>query len=741
MLIPIPQGIIQIVNLFFSAGFLALLGAIWIRSLRQHSRPTKVGADQGPDTAAESWLSTLSRPFSPLIKKIRDIFKTIAGWRFFSILDLKTPADSWTMAEILPGYLLCGGLLLYFGQAMLPVPPETQQWIGWVYIGTGFYLFFAGASGFSRSRFPAVLALPFRKGAAWFGIKPVQFMLLAITLPLSWAASHLAGLQPLMHQPGPAAAAWIFAVLFLILGTINFPLQRSKVAIPRWEIAIAAVIFLVGLYLRVVQLDNIPWLLTGDEGSAGVSAVHFINGDQNNIFSTGWFSFPSLFYFLQSLPIRVLGNTITSLRLSSALVGSLAVLITYWALRPAFGRWTAIFASAYLATFHFHIHFSRIGLNNIWDSLFFILAFGTAVRYFKNHRLFYAGLTGIAIGLCQYFYSSSKTLIILILAWLILMLIFHRKEMRGTTPGIIILLLALIVTVLPLALYFIEMPGDFLAPYNRVTLLPDDQSLLSQEVLTMMLPNLKEQFLASLKAFTATNLRFWYNIDHPMLLTLPAALFLMGMGILLLKLFDPAVIWILLWLASSIGISMFSKDAPAAQRFPYTAPCVAAIIALPLHQVYEWLSGLWPRAQRWFLGALSLILLLAMSSDLGFYFFDYSTDRNFGDLNTEVAHRAALYLQDKPEDTLVYFLGGRMGYFSHSSIPYLAPDCTGVDLFEPIVDPPDIKRFQETIFIILPERQEELQALVTFFPQGEERLFYGKDDDVIFISYTVPPEF
>jgi len=732
--IPLLQNFLPILNPLITLAMIVLLAALFFRSLRQRM------SGQSASSAKIKFRDTpAAQVMLTLWQHTRRIVHAIRKCPLFTILDLKSRDHGSTLREVLPGYLLCGGLLIYAGQAMLPVPPEAEQWVGWVYIAAGSYLFFAAAYGFSRSRFPAVLAAPFRWAAGWFGISALQFMLLACALPLSLAASRLAGIQPLMHQAGPAAAAWLLAVLSLFLGSMAPGRQGEKTIIPRWEIAAVAVVFLGGCAARMVNLENLPWLLTGDEGSAGLSAIRFIEGGQNNLFSTGWFSFPSLFYFLQSLPIRLLGRTITALRLSSAIIGSLTVLATWWALRPVFGRWTALFAAAYMATFHFHIHFSRIGLNNIWDSFFFVVAFGAAMRFLQQRRLTHAVLAGVAIGLCQYFYSSSKTLIVLIVVWLLLMLVFQRRQLHGTGQGVVLLLFALVVVVLPLALYYIDVPNDFTAPYNRVTLLPDDQSLFTQEGLAKALPEIKIQLLASIKAFTATNLRFWYNIDHPMLLTLPAALFLMGLALMLLKLSDPAVMWMLLWLASSVGISMFSQDAPAAQRFPYTAPVVAAILAMPLHQVYAWLSSLWPRFQRWILAGVSLLLLLAVSSDIGFYFFEYSSERNFGDVNTEVAHEAAHYLKDKPEDTLVYFLGGRMGYYSHSSIQYLAPQCTGIDLFETVDDPPEISTYLETVFIILPEREEEVAALLSFFPDGEERLFYDKNENVLFISYLVPP--
>jgi hypothetical protein len=79
---------------------------------------------------------------------------------------------------------------------------------------------------------------------------------------------------------------------------------------------------LFAFLLRGIATNTFPILLTGDEASAGVSALNFAKGEWNNLFIVSWFSFPSLFSFLQSFGIRIFGNSIEALRIPAALVGA-----------------------------------------------------------------------------------------------------------------------------------------------------------------------------------------------------------------------------------------------------------------------------------------------------------------------------------------------------------------------------------------------------------------------------------
>ena len=77
----------------------------------------------------------------------------------------------------------------------------------------------------------------------------------------------------------------------------------------------------------------------------------------NNLFSVGWFSFPSFYYWLQGWGIYLLGPTIAGLRFTSAVAGALTVVAVYGLSRVLFGRMVGSIAAAFLLVSHFHLQF------------------------------------------------------------------------------------------------------------------------------------------------------------------------------------------------------------------------------------------------------------------------------------------------------------------------------------------------------------------------------------------------
>src|SRR5690606_27829994 len=123
----------------------------------------------------------------------------------------------------------------------------------------------------------------------------------------------------------------------------------------------------------------------------------------------------------------ILGHNLTGLRIFSAVFGTLTVPALYLLARELFDRRTALLAALLLATFPPHIHFSRLGLNNIADPLFGVLALAFLVRGLKRGGLRDYALSGVMLGLTQYFYEGGKLLYPLLFgAWLLLALCFWR---------------------------------------------------------------------------------------------------------------------------------------------------------------------------------------------------------------------------------------------------------------------------------------------------------------------------
>jgi hypothetical protein len=566
-----------------------------------------------------------------------------------------------------------------------------------------------------------------------------------------------------MILPTLAIGLWIGAILLILLGTIDPAGQpvpagagsslRSWLVVPAYglldklrslrhsdrgtETLAVAGLFLAAWLTRGTLTGAIPWLLAGDEASGGVTALQFLGGERDNPFGVGWYDFPSLYFFVQSLSVRFFGNTTEALRLTSALAGTLTVVATYWFLREAFGRGVALAGAAYLSAFHFHIHFSRLGLNNIWDGLFLTLALAAFWRgWNRNERASFA-LAGLSLGLAQYFYSTGRILLLLIPIWLGVALVGDRTVVKSRLPGLLLAALAGLVVVLPLALFYAVHPESFTAPYSRASLVGPVLSQLVKSSGEPMGQILLEQFKTGALAFTSTHLRSWYQPPGPILAPLPAALFLMGVCLILLRLNRLPELTLGLWLGCSVAVGALTESTPAAQRYVFVAPAVAGAIGLTLERSARWLTQSWPDSRRPVLISLGGLLLLMAVNDLRFYFVDYSAGHRFADVNTEVANRVGEFLADRQPGTQVYFFGGRMGYYSHSTIPYLAPEANGTDIPAGLSAPPDWPMVGQAVFIFLPEREADLAWVREAYPGGRLHRVTGSQDP-LFLAYELP---
>jgi hypothetical protein len=111
-----------------------------------------------------------------------------------------------------------------------------------------------------------------------------------------------------------------------------------------------------------------------------------------------------------------------------------------------------------------------------------------------------------------------------------------------------------------------------------------------------------------------------------------------------------------------------------------------------------------------------------------------------GGYNTQVATDIAHYLADQEPAPQVYFFGfPRMGYFSLSTIPYLAADVQAEDVLSPLTSQPSFQLTGPTEFIFLPERVEEHQFVQQQYPDGTYSEYRDENDALLYAVYTVRP--
>ncbi len=76
-----------------------------------------------------------------------------------------------------------------------------------------------------------------------------------------------------------------------------------------------------------------------------------------------------------------------------------------------------------------------------------------------------------------------------------------------------------------------------------------------------------------------------------------------------------------------------------------------------------------------------------------------------------------------------------MGYFSHGTIPFLAPEKRGHDIVEPLGGPTDFALDEPALFIFLPERLDELEFVRQRYPGGNYLEFFSDEGVLLFVVY------
>jgi 4-amino-4-deoxy-L-arabinose transferase-like glycosyltransferase len=507
------------------------------------------------------------------------------------------------------------------------------------------------------------------------------------------------------------------------------------------EVTVLALITLAACLLRLVDVEHIPFVLSGDEASMGLEAVDVLRGGRTNPFVTGWFSNPTLYFFFQAAFIKVLGQTVTAIRLSSVLVSSATVILLYIFTRHFYGRWVALLSAIFLATYHYSIHYGRMALNNIWDPLLSLGGFYFFARGLETKRLGHWLMAALFVGFSVYFHAGSRLTELMMATYFLYWLLRDRAILRGNMGNVAVFLLVVVVIVLPLFSFFATHPNDMMAPWQRRAIFAtgwvDEQVQSTGQSVAAILT---KQFVKSVLAFNAApDTVFHYHPGIPLLQFVPSIFFVFGLAYSVRKIREPRYFLLVLWF---LGVIVFGawllENPPSSHRLLLAIPPVVICVALGVSRLVAYTVELLqrPRTTSYVL-SLALVLLFSFQS-VSFYFNEYTPSHVFGGGNTEVADRMGKYLRVLGSQYECYFFGAPRMYYGFSTIRYLAPDTMGIDLEQPVTDGASfVSPDRDAVFIFLPERIAEFDVVRRAYPTGLKREFRDKLGRILFVSYEV----
>ena len=575
------------------------------------------------------------------------------------------------------------------------------------------------------------------------------------------AAGVLAGLilwqLPRMPRDGNFTGIVIAWVLAFIAYTVAVAPLR---ACPRlglrgwwrthWRAALTlGGIALLGLFLRVWEIGTIPFALDGDEASFGKEALAVISGQIGSPFIAGHLSQPTMSFFYDSLAVRLWGPTEAALRLPWALVGAMTVPITFWMVARLKGWVLGFITATLLAVYHFHIHYSRLNLNNIadpfWGGLALLFFYRAVARRSPLDWVF----AGAACAGALFFYTGARLVPLVILAIAIYLLICDRRRFwRDHHLGLLIALGAFLVIAAPMIQYAIRFPDEFNGRVNQASILRagwmEQQAAATGQSVAMIL---FDQFRLSVLAFNwYPDFANFYGLRQPLLDPIFGSLFLLGLGYATIRALKPngdrrlfpMVAW---WWGGMILGGMLMEFTPSSQRLVTLSVPVCFFIALAMWLLVRLARKAVAKVPAVPVLAAGVVLFSGIS--LKTYLVDFTPQRIAGGFNAEVATALALALSPLVPAHRVYFFGAPVMYAGFPTLPFLVPEIESIDVTDPLNAPPPsdwLRPGQGAVFVFLPWRAGELAFVQQTFPNGEaQEIRRPSDQQVIATLFTVSP--
>jgi hypothetical protein len=180
------------------------------------------------------------------------------------------------------------------------------------------------------------------------------------------------------------------------------------------------------------------------------------------------------------------------------------------------------------------------------------------------------------------------------------------------------------------------------------------------------------------------------------------------------------------------------ENPPSSPRLVLSIPPVVLFVVLGVVKVSSYVQKSVQGRPRIATTLTVLLILLFSYQSLHFYFAKYSAQKMYSDHNTEVANTIASYLNRLDTDYRWYFFGPPRVYHDFPVIPFLAPEAEGMDVTEPVNGRLDfVHPGRDAVFIFLPERRSEFEAVRRQYPSGALREFTNEKGRLLFVSYEV----
>jgi 4-amino-4-deoxy-L-arabinose transferase-like glycosyltransferase len=575
-----------------------------------------------PQRGDEAPLLTLHISDADFANESRDLGIVLSGAeaRQYALLPAQRLPDTGRLA-----FLVLLGLLIHTSLRCFGIGPTAAL------VATALL---AGALGAAIALAPGQVAywLPnmwFAGALGWLllGLAPLMRALrrlnmrLPALVPLGLCALAAAQVLLPIGQVWSSVAGWALLLVGGALLVAGLP-PLEMFASPRTRVPVLALIIgsLLVLAWRLYGLDQLPFGLWRDEARHGLLALRILHDPQfRPVYVAGVADIPALLFYLDALPIGLFGPHPWTVRIVPALAGLLTPLALYWLVLPLYGRRAALLSAGLMAASVWHSALSRLGFAATLGPPLTILALGLIWRALQPgpalRRYAQAALAGGTCGLAVYAYHPSR-LAPLVVALAVAILLGHDlRAWRMAAARLAIAAACMLLVLIPLINYGLNDPAGYTERLDQTSIFNPDT--ISGHAPAWKIEQNMRLILGMWNEHGDENAR--HNLSGaPMLDPLTGVAFVVGVGILLLRLREPRARLVLAWLAVMLIPALMSNQEPHAVRTVEAIAPSMVLAGVGVTALLGWVLELrgWRSSPQigWALAGGLLLCVLALNS-------------------------------------------------------------------------------------------------------------------------------
>ncbi len=580
---------------------------------------------------------------------------------------------------------------------------------------------------------------------------PTIYLALPLPLMASWFAGDIALGDPAHTNYWQAFGLWLggIALFVAILVPWNQLWEQRNIAavwasVPWLEVGAVLLLTLVAFGARAVDLVDEPNPFSGDEANFGLQALEVDEGVRRNMFATGVpFGQPSMYYFLVSLSNKIFGVGVLATRAPSVFFGVTMVPVTYLLLRELFDRRVALVGAAFLAIYHLHIHFSRVGLNNMSAAWIAVVTLYFAARATRTQKPLDFGLAGGAAGLCLYSFVAARVVPVVLglyFGWVVLR---NWRFLFANFGNFLVLLAGFAVVAAPQGLFFIHVPDEFYAGHRWANIfasgwLKQEEQIRGTGAYPILVDQVRDAFAVLV---VKAEVYHHYNPGQPLVDGISRWPFILGGVLSLVHIRQPRYLMLLALLILTVILgAALDFPPPSSARLVTITPAVAGLVAIGVVAAVDFITRLHERlaelATPLMVGGVALMAFV----NIQFYFGYYLPNDRYVVGDNDVTFAVGRYMEDLGPDYIGYWFGLPRIYTGDPTMRFIGRHRIYVEVPAGAKRLPPVANAEpNATFMFLPEREKESIPIREACPGGEWKEFWENHDKrVLFYAYELP---